>query len=107
MRAVARAVVGQDAADADTCGRREVDRCRRERDDAGASLVRQDLREGQAAVVVDRDVHIVPPDPLGVAARTWPEDTLAASLADAPELLDVEVHHVTRFGPLVAPCRLD
>jgi hypothetical protein len=78
----------------------ETDRCRR-------SLVREHFGVGEAAVIVDGDVDVLPADRAAcVAARVAPPgpvaagdaaaDALAGAALDPAELLDVDVHELTR-----------
>ena len=72
-----------------------------------ASLVSQDLDVGQAGVVVDGGMHIVVAGPAApvagaVLGRVAAVDAVAATGAQAAELLDVEVDQLARVGALVA-----
>ena len=62
------AVVGEDAFDGDVVAGEEGDRAAEEGDRGCGFLVGEHLGVGEAAVVVDRDVDVLPADELVVAA---------------------------------------
>ena len=60
--AVGGAVVGEHALDRDAVAGEEGERAREEADGGGRFLVGQDFGVGESAVVVDRDVDVLPAD---------------------------------------------
>ena len=102
-RAVSPAVVGHHPGDVDAEVAEVGDGGAEEDGDGGAGLVRIDLGEADAGVVVDADVHVVPASP-GRALAAVPGDAVAG-LLEAREFLDVEVEQLTGVLPLVAPDR--
>src|SRR5919108_3836895 len=92
------AVVCEQPLDADAVATEEGERPAQEADRRHGLLVRQDLGVGEAAVVVDRDVHELPADRVPavavevgeggpVVALAAAEDALADAALDAPEAL--------------------
>ena len=63
-------------------------------------LVGEDFDIGDAAVIVDRDVHVLPAD-AAAGAPAIAVDPMADT-ADAAQGLDVDVNHVARPRPFVA-----
>src|SRR4029450_12394079 len=111
--AVAGAVVGQDPLDRDPVPPVVRDGPAQEGDRGDGLLVAEHLRVGEAAVVVDRDVHVLPADRVAPPARAICEgalvmrvraaaDALAGAALDPAELLDVEVDELARSGALEA-----
>jgi len=104
---VAAAVVGEQPLDGDAVPLVEGDGSTEEADDRGRALVGEDFGIGEAAVVVDADVDVLPADgvaddPVAVgAARVVvligaTADAFAGAAADAAELLDVDVDELAR-----------
>src|ERR671930_2087643 len=111
--AVAGAVVGEHAFDGDAVAAVEGDRALQEAGRGRGLLVAEDLRVGEAAVVVDRDVDVLPALAAasvavavgigaGGAAASVAERALAGAAFDSTELLDVDVHELARPRALVA-----
>ena len=99
-RAVARAVVGQQTTDADAERAVVTDRSVEESDGGVAAFMGQDLREGEAGVVVDGDVNELP-----ASAATGPRaisGDAMTGLEEASELLDVEMQQVAGGSMFVA-----
>src|ERR687888_1390249 len=114
--AVAGAVVGEHAFDGDAVAAVESDRALQEAGRGRGLLVAEDLRVGEAAVVVARGVDVLPAlaaaaggGAVGIgaggAAASVPERALAGAAFDSTELLDVDVHELARPRALV-PKRL-
>ena len=82
------------------------DRRLEEGDGALLSLVRQDLREGDAGGVVDADVDELPADAAAVGLAGAIAGDAMADAFEAAEFLDVDVDHVARLVALVAAHRL-
>jgi hypothetical protein len=72
-----------------------------EGDGAGGRFIREELSEGEAAVVVDGDVEELPSGPADMIALTIASDTVAGAF-DAGQLLDVEVEEFAWVGAFVA-----
>ena len=102
-RAVSPAVVSHHPGDVDAEVAEVGDGGAEEDGDGGAGLVRMDLGEADAGVVVDADVHVVPAGP-GRALAAVSGDGVAG-LLEAREFLDVQVEQFTGMLPLVAPDR--
>src|SRR6266566_3627346 len=107
VRAVAVAVVAEDAFDGDAAVAVPAEGAAEEGDAIGGALARQQLCVGQARVVIDREVQVLP---AGVTVAREP--VAMDALADRPEtaeLLDVDVNELARPLALVAddraPCR--
>src|SRR5512132_3761126 len=111
--AVTGAVVGEDPLDLDPVPSVVGDGPAQEGDCGDGLLVAEHLRVGEAAVVVDRDVHVLPADRVAPPARAIREgalvmrvraaaDALAGAALDPAELLDVEVDELARSGALEA-----
>ena len=100
---VADSVVGHYAADGDAEAFVVGDRGLEEGGCAVLLLVRQDVAEGGAGVIVDADVEILPAVAAPVAlAGSVAGDAVARSV-EAAELLDVDVDEFARVLALVAP----
>ncbi len=89
---VSESVVGHDPLNPNAMLSKESDSCSQEAATAVASLVRQDLDEGQPSVVVDRHVNKV----LSIASLArwcrWPtEDSVTTTWPDSGQRLDVDV----------------
>lgn len=104
FRPVAGAVVGHDAGDGDAEACIIGDRRLEEGDGAFLLLVGQDLAEGDARGVVNADMDELP---AGAArlALLWIAGDAVPDLAEATELLDVDVDHLAGVLALVAPDR--
>src|SRR5215208_4318970 len=104
FRSVAGAVVGHDTryrnAEAGVIGDRRLE----EGDGALLFLVGQDLREGDAGSVVDADMNELPASAAGLTLLRITGDAMA-DLAEAAELLDVDVDHLAGVLALVASDR--
>jgi hypothetical protein len=72
-----------------------------EGDGAGGRFIREELGEGQAAVVVDGDVEELPAGPADMIALTIASDAVAGAF-DAGQLLDVEVEEFSGVSAFVA-----
>src|SRR5262245_27467241 len=116
--AVAAAVVGQHAFDADPVLTIEGDRAAEEACGCCRFLVGEHFRVGEAAVVCDGDVHILPADPVATDAggvggaatlvlALTAADAFAGASFDPAELLDVDVDELARTRAFVAPRRLE
>ena len=70
-----------------------------ERGAGRAELVREHLDVGDATVVVDRDVHVLPPDPPRAPASI-PMHPMPHPV-DPPERLDVDVQEIAGRRPLI------
>jgi hypothetical protein len=92
----ARAIVGHDALDLDAEASKEAQGVE-EKMQAGASLlIGQDFRIGEPRMVVDRQMHIFPADPSGLAlARAVIGDAVADPI-ELAELFDVDVDDLAR-----------
>src|SRR3954453_18056367 len=98
---VGRAVVGHDALDGDVMRGEERDGAAEEPDGGDRLLVVEDLRVGQARMVIDGDVDVLPArGPLaigpavGLAAPTAGHAMSGAVGADPSELLDVDMQQL-------------
>ena len=114
-RAIAGAVVGEDALDRDAQRREPGNRATKDAGRGGATLVGQDLGVGEPGGVVDGDVNKLPAghatllavDGCLMPARALAGDAVTGTArTDAAELLDVEVHELTGPPALVAVGRL-
>jgi hypothetical protein len=78
----------------------------RKRRKGAALFVGQDLRIGQAGMVVDGQVKVFPPDPPALAlACALAGDPMSGAL-EAAELFDIDRDQCARAFPLVAPHQL-
>ena len=109
VRDVWGAVVGHHAFDVDAVAGVELDSALEEGDGCRALLIGENLGVGQAAVIVDRDMHELPasePDRLavsmGVRLSTTAAGDAMAWFEDPPELLDVDVDQLARPPALIA-----
>src|SRR5215207_3730663 len=102
--AIAVAVVGEDALDDDTSLCVPTDGPAQEGDAVGRALAREQLRVGEARVVVDCQVQVLPAGVTTAVADVGAEDTLA-DRPEAAQALDVDVHELARPLPLVADDR--
>ena len=103
--AIAGAVVGHHPRHLDAEAGVVGDGGREEGDGALLLLVGQDLREGQAGGVVDRDVDELPAGAARLALLRIAGDAMADAL-EAAELLDVDVDQFAGMLALVAADRL-
>ena len=99
-RAIAGAVVGHHPRDVDAELAEVGDHGFEEVGDTVAGLVGIDLGEADAGVVVDADMHEIPPGP-GRALPAVPGDAVAG-LLETREFLDVQVQQLAGALPLVA-----
>ena len=98
-RAVGGAIVGKQALHGDPVASEEGDCAPQETGCGRGAFVVEDLDVGEAAVVVDRDVDVVPAGVSGAAAvdcdlalaGAAAADAVTDTAADAAELLDVDV----------------
>ena len=102
--AVAGAVVGKETLDLDPELSEEGESGEEKGDGALRALVREELGEGDAGVIIDGDVKVLPTGAAGVIALAVAGDAMAEAL-DAGELLNIEVDEFARSGPLVAAQR--
>ena len=91
-RAIARAIVGQQTTNVDAEGAVVSDRSMEESHGGVAAFIRQDLREGEAGVVVDGDVNELPAS-TGTGPRAVSCDAMTGA-EEAAELLDVEMQQI-------------
>src|SRR4029453_2123087 len=99
-RHIATAVVAQDPPHGDAARAEPRDGAREERRTRRPELVCQDLDVGDPAVIVDRDMHVLPADPrTGAPAITM--DPMPDT-ANPTQWLDVDVNHVPGRRPLIA-----
>ena len=95
-RDIATAVVAEHPLSRHAAGVEPRDRPLQEGGARGAELIVQHLDIGQAAMVIDGDMHVLQPyPPTGAAAIAV---NPMAHLADAPERLDVDVQQVAGAG---------
>ena len=99
-RAIAGAVVGEQAADGDTVLSVEGDGGAQEGDGGLGLLVGQHAGEGEAGVIVDGDVQSLPAGELRAAAP--PTVATNGDLLIAGHALDVEMQQIAGSGMLVA-----
>ena len=102
--AVAGAIVGVEALDADAEFFEEGQSGVKEGDGALGGFVGEKLSEGEAGMVVDGDVEEFPAGAADVIALAVAGDAMAGAL-DPSELLDVEVEEFSRMCALVAQDR--
>lgn len=100
QRAIAAAVVGEDALDRDAERGVPRDRAREEARGGLRGLLREHFDIRKARVIVDRDVHELPAAAV-CASRVVAVDAMPDA-SDARELLDVEMHELTGSIALVA-----
>ena len=106
-RTVGGAVVGDDSLDRDSVPAVEGDRAAQEGDGRRGRLVGEYLGIGEPAVVVDRDVDVLPTDTALSRPASWAASGDAmARLAESSETFDVDVHEFTEASTLVAIRRL-
>src|SRR5580700_12210383 len=99
--AIAAAVIGEQSADDDAVASEEVNRIPEEGDGGVGFLIGEDAGEGQARVVVDRDVQGLPTGMFlltTAAAIAAPRDLL---LLEAGHALDVEMEEIAGKGMLI------
>src|SRR5918996_1722436 len=112
-RDVGGAVIGEDSLHLDPVAAVEGERSSEEADCRPRLLVREHLGVGEAAVVVDGDVDVLPADRAAglaafvdaagaLAAGSAPADAFAGPTFDAPQLLDVDVDELAWPRALVA-----
>jgi len=99
--AIGRAIVGVETVDAEAEVGKEGERELEEGDDAASGFVRENGGKGEARVVVDGDVQILPARAARVVELAVAGDAMARA-DNAGQLLDVEVEEVARRGPFVA-----
>src|SRR5947209_1390813 len=107
-RGVGGSVVGEDPLDLDAVPLVVAGRAAEEGDSGGRSFVWEDFGVGEAGVIVDGDVDVLPAGGAAVAARAVgasgpvaagaaAADAFAGAARDPAELLDVDVHELA--GP--------
>jgi hypothetical protein len=99
-RAITRAVVGQQTTNGDAERAVVSDRGVEESDGGVAAFIGQDLREGEAGVVVNSDVNELPAG-TATALGLVGGDAMTGS-EEAAELLDVEMQQIAGGGMFVA-----
>ena len=100
------AVVRHDALDLDAEASKEL-QCVEEKAQAGRPLfIGQDLRVGEARVVVDRQVEIFPAHASGVALASPVAGDPVTDAIELAQLLDVDVNDLAWGGAFVAANRL-
>ena len=99
-RAIARAVVGQQTTNVDAEGAVVSDRSMEESHGGVAAFIGQDLREGEAGVVVDGDVNELPAG--AATALGLVGGNAMTGAEEAAELLDVEMQQIAGAGMFVA-----
>jgi len=99
--AVAGAVVGHDPLDAHALGGEPGDGATEEPDAGGALLIVEDLDVGEAAGVIDGDVHDVPPGPIGAPVAALAAMGGQAGTVEPAELLDVDVDQLAGVAAAV------
>src|ERR1700722_16906599 len=104
--AEARAIVGHDALDLDAEASKEPQGVEQEKQGGDSLLVRQDFRIGEPGVVVDRQMHIFPADPAGLALAGALAGDAVADAIELAELFDVDVDDLAGSCALVAADRL-
>src|SRR5581483_797902 len=103
VRAVAVAVIAEDAFDGDAVFPVPADSAAQKGDAVGRAFAREQFCVGEPGVVVDRQVQVLP---AGVAVAGEPVAVDAfADRPEAAELLDVDVHKLARSLALVADNR--
>ena len=102
----ARAIVGHDALDLHAEASKEAQGVEQETQTGASLLVRQDFRIGKPGVVVDRQMHIFPADPSGLALAGALAGDAVADAIELAELFDVDVDDLAGSCALVAADRL-
>jgi hypothetical protein len=95
-RDVGGAIVGEDSFDGDAVAAIEGDRATEEADCGRCFLVAKDLGVGEAAVVVDRDVDVLPAFLALVASVVAAAGHSVSGAVDPAELLHVDVDQLAR-----------
>jgi hypothetical protein len=98
--AIAGAVVGEHAGDDDAQAREVADGGLDKSRGGGGFLMGEDLREGNAGVIVDGDVHVFPTGAMNAAAPMAGD--AAADGVEASDFFDVEMGQIAGRGVLVA-----
>ena len=65
-----------------------------------------DLGKGEAGVIVDADMHVLPADAAAVALAPAIAGDAVTDLVELTELFDVDVDELARLLALIAPDRL-
>src|SRR4029077_4017883 len=99
---VAAAIVGHDAFDGDAEDLEVRDRREEEGDGAFLLLIREDVGTGDAGVVVDGDVSILPAGGLATAMAGATAGDAMANAVEAAEFLDIEVDDLAGLLALVS-----
>ena len=97
-------VVGVDPLDVDAVAGIPADRSFPEGGAGVLVLAGQHLGVGQAGVVVDGDVQVLPASP-ATAIDAIPQDRLSDHV-EAAQLLGIDMHQLARPGPLIADDRI-
>jgi hypothetical protein len=103
-RAVGGAVVGVETLGGDAKLGKEGQCVVEESEGTGGRFVWVELSKGEAGVIVDGDVEILPACAWGMVVLTIPGDAMTGTL-DAGELLDIEVDEFTWEGAFVTAHR--
>ena len=98
--AIAGTVIGEHAGDGDAEAGVVIDGSLQESRRRRRFLVRQDLREGDAGVVVDGDMHVLPAGAMDAAAAVAGD--AATDSPETSDLLDVEVEEIAGSGMFIA-----
>jgi len=98
--AIAGTVIGEHAGDGDAESSIVVNGSLQEGGSRGSFLVGQDLREGNAGVVVDSDMHVLPAGAMDAAASVAGDATTDG--LETSDLLDIEVEQIARSGMFIA-----
>ena len=98
--AIAGTVIGEHAGDGDAEAGIVIDGSLQEGGSRGSFLVGQDLREGDAGVVVDSDMNVLPAGAMDAAAAVAGDATTDG--LETSDLLDIEVEQIAGSGMFVA-----
>lgn len=100
------AVVGHDALDVDAEASKETQGVEEKAQAGGAFFVGQDFRVGEARMVVDRQMDILPTDPPGVALAGPVTGDPVTDPIEFAQLLDVDVDDLAWGGSFIPADRL-
>ena len=103
---VTAAIVGHDAGNGDTEAFVISHCCLKERNGAFRFLIRQDLGEGDAGVIVNTNVDELPANAPAIALTGAIAGDAVADFVEATELFDVDMDHLARRFALIAVHRL-
>ena len=99
-RAIGWSVVGQQSAKTDTESRVILESLGQEGSCVGCGFIRKDGREGDAGVIVDGHMHILPAHPASAIGEV--AGNAMARLGDAAQLFDVQMQQVAGAQMLIA-----